>query len=293
MHIYLPVTAEPTVRTVWFVRFRSKSRPTRFRSADTRARLGETTDDGGTVEKVMGLPDAISACLFDLDGVLTGTAVLHRKAWKRTFDEFLKHREGPNFRPFTDQDYYDYVDGRPRADGVRTFLASRAITLPEGLPDDPAGAETVNGVGNTKNVRLLRVIDEEGVSPYPGSVRYIKSAYDAGLKIAVVTSSANGKQVLDAADLSRYVHVRIDGVVIRDQELRGKPAPDSFLAAARALNVHPDQAAVFEDALSGVEAGRAGEFGFVVGVNRNDQAEALREHGADVVVNDLAELLER
>jgi HAD superfamily hydrolase (TIGR01509 family) len=124
-------------------------------------------------------------------------------------------------------------------------------------------------------------------------VRYIKSAYDAGLKIAVVTSSANGKQVLDAADLSRYVHVRIDGVVIRDQELRGKPAPDSFLAAARALNVHPDQAAVFEDALSGVEAGRAGEFGFVVGVNRNDQAEALREHGADVVVNDLAELLER
>ncbi|TQC50526.1 beta-phosphoglucomutase family hydrolase [Rhodococcus sp. WS4] len=242
---------------------------------------------------MMGLPDAISACLFDLDGVLTGTAVLHRKAWKRTFDEFLKHREGPNFREFTDEDYYDYVDGRPRADGVRTFLASRNITLPEGTPDDPPSAETVNGVGNRKNRLLLKIIEEEGVSPYPGSVRYISAAYDAGLKIAVVTSSANGKSVLDAADLSRYVHVRIDGVVIREQSLRGKPAPDSFLAAARALNVHPDQAAVFEDALSGVEAGRAGEFGYVVGVNRGDQAAALREHGADVVVNDLAELLER
>lgn len=241
----------------------------------------------------MGLPDAISACLFDLDGVLTGTAVLHRKAWKRTFDDFLKHREGTRFRPFTDQDYYDYVDGRPRADGVRTFLTSRGITLPDGSPQDPAAAETVWGVGNRKNALLLSVIEEEGVSPYPGSVRYIKAAYEAGMKIAVVTSSANGKAVLDAADLSRYVHVRIDGVVIAQHGLRGKPAPDSFLAAARALNVEPDHAAVFEDALSGVEAGRAGRFGYVVGVDRTDQGDALRSHGADVVVTDLAEFLER
>ncbi|WP_084721782.1 HAD family hydrolase [Rhodococcus marinonascens] len=241
----------------------------------------------------MGLPDEISACLFDLDGVLTETAVLHRKAWKRTFDGFLKQREGSNFRQFSDEDYLNYVDGRPRADGVRTFLRSRGITLPDGSPDDLVGAATINGIGNSKNTLLLKVIDDEGVSPYPGSVRYISAASEAGLKIAVVTSSANGRAVLDAADLSRYVHVRIDGVVITEQGLRGKPAPDSFLAGARALDVRPGQAAVFEDALSGVEAGRAGEFGFVVGVNRNDQADALRAHGADVVVNDLSDLLER
>jgi beta-phosphoglucomutase family hydrolase len=240
----------------------------------------------------MGLPDAIKALLFDLDGVLTGTAELHRQAWKRTFDEYLAHRDGPDYRPFTERDYLDHVDGRPRADGVREFLASRGIQLPEGKPDDQPGEGTVNGVGNKKNALLLKVIEEQGVRPYPGSRRYLEAAKDAGLKIAVVTSSANGESVLKAADLDQFVQARVDGITIVSQGLRGKPAPDSFLAGAKALGVSPAEAAVFEDALSGVQAGRAGNFGFVVGVDRAHQADALREHGADVVVEDLAELLE-
>jgi beta-phosphoglucomutase family hydrolase len=241
---------------------------------------------------MIGLPDAITACLFDLDGVLTGTAVLHREAWKQTFDSFLRGRDGNDFREFTDRDYAEYVDGRPRADGVREFLRSRDIQLPEGTPDDPPDAVTVNGVGNRKNELLLAVIEDKGVNPYPGSVRYLEAAKAAGVAIAVVTSSANGEQVLEAAGLSKYVQARVDGVVIRRDNLRGKPAPDSFLAGAKALGVEPAHAAVFEDALSGVQAGRAGNFGYVIGVNRTDQAEGLREHGADVVVDDLAELLE-
>lgn len=239
----------------------------------------------------MGLPDSVTACLFDLDGVLTSTAVMHRKAWKSTFDEFLRSRDGAGFEAFSDDDYVDYVDGKPRADGVRDFLKSRSITLPEGNTDDPPTAETVNGLGTRKNAMLLEAIDRDGVSPYEGSVRYLEAVQAAGLDIAVVTSSANGEAVLDSADLSKFVRVRIDGKVIVDRHLSGKPAPDSFLAAAQDLGVAPDEAAVFEDALSGVEAGRAGRFGFVVGVDRTGQAEQLREHGADVVVTDLADLL--
>lgn len=240
-----------------------------------------------------GLPAQIRACLFDLDGVLTSTAVLHQEAWKQTFDDFLRRRDGADFSPFTAHDYNAYVDGRPRADGVREFLASRGITLPEGSPDDPPGAETVNGVGNRKNELLLRVIDERGVDPYPGSVRYLEAVRDAGLAIAVVTSSANGEAVLEVADLTRFVQARIDGVVIAERGLKGKPAPDSFLAGAEALGVEPARAAVFEDALSGVQAGRGGDFGYIIGVDRVGQAAALRSHGADVVVADLAELLDR
>lgn len=239
-----------------------------------------------------GLPDTITACLFDLDGVLTGTAILHREAWKRTFDEFLRTRDGAGFQEFTDHDYATYVDGRPRADGVREFLRSRGIELPEGAPDDAVDAPTVNGVGNRKNQLVLRIIEERGVNPYPGSVRYLEAAKAAGLRIAVVTSSANGAKVLAAANLTRFYEVLIDGNVLRERNLKGKPAPDSFLAGAEALGVAPANAAVFEDALSGVEAGRAGGFGRVVGVNRADQAAELASHGADIVVNDLAELLE-
>ncbi|MEV7040314.1 beta-phosphoglucomutase family hydrolase [Amycolatopsis sp. NPDC051061] len=239
-----------------------------------------------------GLPETITACLFDLDGVLTGTAVLHSQAWKRTFDEFLRARDGAGFREFTDQDYATYVDGRPRADGVREFLRSRGIELPEGTPDDLPDAPTVNGVGNRKNELVLKIIDERGVNPYPGSIRYLDAAKAAGLRIAVVTSSANGAKVLDAGDLSKYVEARVDGLTIREQHLKGKPAPDSFLAGAAALGVEPAHAAVFEDAQSGVQAGKAGGFGYVVGVNRANQAEQLRAHGADIVVDDLADLLE-
>jgi beta-phosphoglucomutase family hydrolase len=244
------------------------------------------------VPNVIGLPDNVTACLFDLDGVLTGTAALHRAAWKETFDGFLERRDGAGFREFTETDYNDYVDGRPRFDGVRAFLASRDIQLPEGPPDAPPSDDTVQGVGNRKNVRVQEIITERGVSPYPGSVRYLEAAKRAGLRIGVVTSSANGAAVLDAADLTKFVEARVDGVVIAERGLAGKPAPDSFIAGAQALGVPPEQAAVFEDALSGVQAGKAGHFGYVVGVDRANQADRLRANGADVVVTDLADLLE-
>jgi len=239
----------------------------------------------------LGLPDQITAGLFDLDGVLTSTADQHRQAWKTTFDAMLAEREGDGYREFTPRDYTEYVDGRPRADGVRQFLTSRGITVPEGSTDDPPDKATVHGIGNRKNELLLQIIEQGGAKPYPGSVTYLQAARDAGLAIGVVTSSANGAAVLDAAGLSHFVQARVDGVVIARDRLRGKPAPDSFLAGAAALGVDPSAAAVFEDALAGVQAARAGHFGHIVGVDRAGQAEALRERGADVVVGDLAELL--
>lgn len=243
----------------------------------------------------LGLPDGTTACLFDMDGVLTATAVVHAAAWEQTFDELLRRRAdagGPRYRPFDRHDDYDtYVDGRTRADGVRSFLASRGITLPEGRPDDPPDAETVNGVGNRKNALLLERIRTDGVQAYEGSRRYLEAAREAGLRRAVVSASANAADVLAAAGLTDLIEVRIDGVVIAERGLAGKPAPDTYLEAARALGVEPSAAAVFEDALSGVEAGHAGRFGAVVGVDRVGQADELRRHGATVVVRDLAELL--
>ena len=243
---------------------------------------------------MLGLGDNVRACLFDLDGVLTKTAAVHAAAWKEMFDAYLKERAartGESFRPFdAKSDYDDYVDGKPRYDGVRSFLASRGIELPQGGPDDPADRETVDGLGNRKNAIVLRLIREQGVEPYEGSVRYLHAARDAGLRRAVVSSSTNCKDVLEAAGIADLIEVRIDGVVAEREHLRGKPAPDTYLAGARALGVEPAQAAVYEDALAGVEAGRAGHFGTVVGVDRVGQADALRAHGATVVVEDLAEL---
>ena len=244
----------------------------------------------------LGLPDADRACLFDLDGVITRTATVHARAWKEMFDDFLRRRAeqaGQPFVPFDVHDDYDrYVDGLPRADGVRTFLRSRGIELPEGDPDDPPDADTVNGLGNRKNEIVQRRIREEGVEVYPGSVRYLHAVRDAGIRTAVVSSSANTPEVLQVTGLADLFDARVDGLVARERHLPGKPRPDTFLAAAADLGVGAAQAAVFEDALAGVEAGRAGTFGLVVGVDRVGQAEALREHGADVVVKDLAELLE-
>lgn len=241
---------------------------------------------------VLGLPDGVTACLFDLDGVLTDTAAVHDKAWKQTFDAFLEDRDGGGFTPFDPRADYDaYVDGKRREDGVRSFLASRGITLPDGDPDDPPTAQTVYGLGNRKNELLLATIDRDGVEVYEGSRRYLQAARDAGLRRAVVSSSANTQQVLEVTGLAEYVEVRVDGVTAREESLRGKPAPDTFLRAAELLGVAPEQAAVFEDALAGVEAGRAGGFGHVVGVDRVGQAEALRAHGGDTVVQDLADLL--
>ncbi|MEU9008972.1 beta-phosphoglucomutase family hydrolase [Streptomyces sp. NPDC048479] len=245
---------------------------------------------------MLGLPDHVRTCLFDLDGVLTRTAKVHAAAWKEMFDDYLRRRaerEGVPFEPFDAvHDYDEYVDGRPREDGVRTFLASREIRLPEGAPDDGPDRETVNGLGTRKNALVLRKIREQGVEAYEGSVAYVSAARDAGLRRAVVSSSANCRDVLAAAGIEDLFEERIDGIVAREQRLRGKPQPDTYLAAARALGAEPGAAAVFEDALAGVEAGRAGGFGLVVGIDRTGQAAELRRHGADIVVKDLAELLE-
>ncbi|MDP9094167.1 MAG: beta-phosphoglucomutase family hydrolase [Actinomycetota bacterium] len=239
---------------------------------------------------MLGLPEAITVCLFDLDGVLTDTASVHRKAWKQTFDELLRRRGMPEF---TDQDYVQYVDGKPRADGVRDFLASRGIVVPEGEPDDPPDPETVRSVGNQKNQLLLRYIRQDGVAVYEGSRRYLTAARQSGLRRAVVSSSANTEDVLRVTGMDALVEGRIDGNTLTERHLRGKPAPDSFLAGAQLFGVAPDAAAVFEDATSGVQAGRAGRFGIVVGVNRLDDehGKALMSSGADVVVRDLEELL--
>ncbi|HWB66516.1 MAG TPA: beta-phosphoglucomutase family hydrolase [Mycobacteriales bacterium] len=244
---------------------------------------------------MLGLPDGVTACLFDLDGVLTNTAAVHEAAWKQAFDEFLRARseaDGGAFEPFEKADYIAYVDGKPRPDGVRDFLASRGIVLPEGSPDDAPDVLTVNGLGNRKNAELVRRIRTDGVEVFEGSRRYLEAAYAAGLRRAVVSSSANTLDVLTVTGLSQWVELRVDGVTIRQEGLAGKPKPDTFLAAAQRLGVKPSQAAVFEDALAGVQAGRAGGFGAVIGVDRAGQAEALRANGASVVVNDLAELLD-
>ncbi|MBB4766860.1 beta-phosphoglucomutase family hydrolase [Actinoplanes digitatis] len=250
---------------------------------------------GDYIGPVLGLPPQVTACLFDLDGVLTQTALVHNAAWKQTFDAFLEAWSARHEQPFvpfdSGADYHKYVDGRPRADGVRTFLASRGITLPEGTPDDGPDEETVNGIGNRKNELVLQKIAEGAVQVYAGSVDYLHAVRDAGLRRAVVSASANCADVLNAAGIADLLEVRVDGVTARAEQLPGKPAPDTFLYGAKLLGVDPANCAVFEDALAGVAAGKAGGFGIVIGVDRVGQADALRAHGADIVVQDLAELL--
>ncbi|MEU7768403.1 beta-phosphoglucomutase family hydrolase [Nocardia sp. NPDC049190] len=245
---------------------------------------------------MLGLPDKVRGCLFDLDGVLTRTATVHAAAWKEMFDDYLRGRAEQAdvaFVPFDAvQDYDAYVDGKPRADGTRSFLESRGIELPDGTAADPPEADTVQGLGARKNEIVLRMIHRDGVEAYVGSMRYVRAVRDAGLARAVVSSSTNCRDVLAAAGIQDLFDVRIDGIVAERDHLPGKPAPDTYLAGASALELEPAEAAVFEDALAGVEAGRAGGFGLVVGVDRVGQADALRAHGADVVVADLAELFD-
>lgn len=244
---------------------------------------------------MLGLPDSIRGLLFDMDGVLTQTAVVHAEAWKQAFDALLERRakdQGGHFDAFDKgKDYAEYVDGKPRLDGVRSFLGARGIDLPEGSADDGTDAATVNGVGNAKNQILLELIHQDGVKPFEGSVRYVHAALEQGLACAVVSSSANTHDVLAAAGMGDLFEKVIDGHTVARDHLNGKPAPDAYLAGAEAIGVEPAHAAVFEDALSGVEAGANGHFGCVVGVDRVGQADALRRHGADIVVGDLAELL--
>jgi beta-phosphoglucomutase family hydrolase len=231
---------------------------------------------------MLGLPDGIRVCLFDLDGVLTQTAKVHAAAWKQMFDEYLRSRPAA-FREFTPDDYNEYVDGKPREDGVRSFLRSRGIEF---------DSATVTDLATKKNDLVQKLIHEQGVEVYEGSVRYVEAVRDAGLRRAVVSSSANTREVLRVTKLEHLFEAVVDGVTIDTEGLKGKPAPDTFIAGARDLGAEPGQAVVFEDALAGVEAGRAGDFGFVVGVDRVGHADALREHGADVVVQDLSELIE-
>jgi beta-phosphoglucomutase family hydrolase len=249
-----------------------------------------TGDAAGT--SALGVPDVVHAFLFDLDGVLTDTASVHKRAWKSMFDEFLKNRDGEGYTPFdVDSDYLTYVDGKTRDDGVRSFLASRDIELPEGSPDDDGDQQTVNGLANRKNDLFQTHMHTDGVTVFDGSRRYLQAVADAGLPIAVVSSSANTREVLELTGLDRYVARRVDGVTIREEHLKGKPAPDSYLRGAELLDVAPEHCAVFEDAISGVQAGRDGHFGVVVGVDRLGRAKALHDNGADIVVTDLGDLL--
>jgi beta-phosphoglucomutase family hydrolase len=240
--------------------------------------------------------DQYDAVLLDLDGVITDTANLHAACWKQMFDEYLQKRatqRGEAVRPFDlATDYRLYVDGKPRFDGVRDFLTSRGIRLPEGSPDDSPQAETVGGLGNRKNNLVNKVIEDVGVEPYEGSVKLIHQLRHRGFKIAVVTSSENCEVVLRAARLDTFFEVRVDGHVIHAQRLAGKPAPDTFLLAARLLGVEPTRTVVIEDAISGIRAGVNGNFGLVIGVARKGNAEELKHHGAHLVVNDLGELVD-
>jgi beta-phosphoglucomutase family hydrolase len=240
----------------------------------------------------LGLPGGVTACLFDLDGVLTDTASVHAKAWAQAFDRLLEGRGNGSFTPFDPKvDYRKHVDGKPRLDGVRDFLASRGITLLEGSPSDAPGDETVHGVGNAKNELLRERIRTDGVTVYDGSRRYLEAVRAAGLRRAVVSSSANTSEVLRVTGLEDLVELQVDGVTARQRVLKGKPAPDTFLAAAADLGLAPEQCAVFEDAEVGVQAGRSGGFGCVIGVDRTGHAQALQQCGADIVVADLEELL--
>jgi beta-phosphoglucomutase family hydrolase len=245
---------------------------------------------------MLGLPDGVTTCLFDLDGVLTQTAKVHAAAWKQMFDDYLRGRAQARGEPFIAfdpvDDYDEYVDGKPRYEGVRSFLDARGIELPQGNPDDSPGTETIDGLGNRKNELVLKLIREHGVEPYEGSVRYVRAARDAGLHRVVVSSSTNCRDVLEHAGILDLFESIVDGAVAEREHLQGKPAPDTFLAGAREAGATAAQAAVFEDALAGVAAGRAGHFACVIGVDRVGQADALRDHGATFVVRDLAELLD-
>jgi len=259
-----------------------------------KARPSSASPAGGKPTRRVDLAE-YEAVLSDLDGVITQTARLHAAAWKRLFDDYLQGitaRTGTPFKPFDpDEDYRVYLDGKPRQDGVRDFLKSRGLTLPLGSPSDGPDRETLYGMGNKKDAYFDAALRETGVSVYQGTVEFLRLAKDTGLKVAVVSSSHHCAEILESVGLTPLFEVRVDGHEIDRCHLPGKPAPDAFLEAARRLPVNPSRAIVLEDALAGVQAGRAGRFGLVIGVNRRNQAQALRESGADIVVEDLGELL--
>jgi HAD superfamily hydrolase (TIGR01509 family) len=248
-------------------------------------------------KRLLGLSPTVAACVFNLDGVLLGSAAVHAAAWAETFDEFIANRierTGGLFAPFNPRtDYYKYMHGRPRLDGVRGFLASRGINLPEGVPGDASGAETVHGLANRKGEALTRRLEHEGPKAFAGSHRYLELARDAGVRCAIVSASANARTILERSGLSGLIDGCVDGNTMENDDLRAKPAPDTLLAACRQLGVAPQNAASFETTPAGIAAARTAEFGLVIGVNSNGRAGTLREEGADVVITGLAELLDR
>ncbi|GAB6058711.1 HAD family hydrolase [Desulfonatronum parangueonense] len=234
------------------------------------------------------------AVIFDMDGVVTDTASLHGKAWKEMFDQFLEHharQTGQQQAPFDlGHDYLQYVDGKPRFDGVRSFLASRGISLPEGDLEAPPGMDSVHALGNKKNALFGKMLEDEGAMAYPGTVQLIQKLHQAGIKTAIISSSKNAEKILRSADVLDLFEAKVDGVDSLELGISGKPAPDIFLQAARELGAEPKRAVVVEDAISGVQAGRAGGFGLVVGVNRGDDPQDLLDNGADIAVSDLDEM---
>ena len=242
--------------------------------------------------KVVIRAQDIDAVIFDMDGVVTQTASLHGAAWTQLFNTYFEERgqrTGERFAPFTDADYLRYVDGKPRYNGVRDVLAARGITLPWGDPDDPPGAETVCGLGNRKNVHFVAAIEERGAQVFESTVELIHELTAAGVRVAIISASKNATMILDSAGVRDLFETQVDGVVAAEMGLAGKPDPAVFLEAARRLGVGPDRAAVVEDAISGVQAGRAGRFALVIGIDRGGNAEGLAANGADVVVSDLVE----
>jgi HAD superfamily hydrolase (TIGR01509 family) len=266
------------------------------RDRHTRNRLVRLVAAPWEAKRLLGVPADATACVFNLDGVLIGSAALHAEAWRETFDELLAGRMDPtrgSIAPFnTRVDYPRHIHARPRLEGVREFLASRGIMLPEGSPDDPPDAETVHGLANRKNRALLRRLDERGVSAFEGARLYLELAHDAHMQSAVVSASANTETMLDRAHLTGLIDECVDGNTMLAEHLRRKPEPDTLLSACRHLGVEPDQTVVFETSPDGVAAGRAGGFELVVGVDQFGDANALRTQGADLVIADLGELLE-
>jgi len=265
------------------------------RDTGAATRFSHLLSSRSNLRRLLGLGRSVTACVFSLDGVLIGSAAVHVGAWTETFDTFIaarSERTGGRFAPFNPlADYPSHIHGKPRLEGVRAFLSSRGISLPEGDPDDPPGTETVHGLANRKNAALSRRLDEQGVTAFQGSRRYLEAARDAGVRRAVVSASANTRTILEHAGLADLIDDCVDGNTMLAEGLRGRPAPDTLLAACRQLGVEPERTAVFETSPAGVEAGRAGGFGLVVGVDRDGRAGALRAAGADLVVTGLAELL--
>lgn len=237
--------------------------------------------------------DKYEAAILDMDGVITRSARAHAAAWKRMFDDYLRERagrQGDRYIPFNDEDYYRYVDGKPRYEGARSFLESRGISLPYGSPDDHPGKETICGLGNRKNRYFLEYLKENGVESYQSTTDFVQDLKARKKRVAVISSSRNAKEVLEAAGVRDLFHVVVDGVDAAERQLKGKPEPDIFLEAARLLDVSPERTIIIEDALSGVSAGKDGGFALVIGINRSGQNTELKSHGADIVIGDLSEI---